>query len=77
MLKKCSPKMIALLLAVTVLTLGAAPALAWQDMGSPDFQPARPDVVTKKVIGHASMVTKSDTIRWGTPEYPWSLAKAE
>ena len=54
---------LAVLLAGVMLAITAAPSLAWEDRGGADFQ--------------ATHGKSKVSVNHGTPEFPWSLARAE
>ncbi len=71
-----------LLLVIVILALSAMPALAWEDIGGPDFQADPSNAITfqgQQDVESLSLETVTDpnAIVWGTPEYPWGLARAE
>lgn len=74
-------KVISFLLAVQLLAVAATPALAWEDMGGPDFQSEPCDIATQDHPGQSRTPHRAkaegDALQFGTPEYPWALARAE
>jgi len=71
-------KMIVLLVALMILAVAATPALAWEDEGGPNFTSGRCQTLATATTDRATdQDSDGTTIRFGTPEYPWALARAE